>query len=108
MSDVLISYSVLNELNGSLKQIIVELDDAAGRTGALEHAIGTPCGRNELRNAVDEFESGWDDRRRFLREDIATVQQHVEEVGRAWEDWDLEASSSLSVDADETSQLPRS
>ncbi len=42
MSDVKISYSVLNELNGSLKQILVELEDASKRASALEAAIGDP------------------------------------------------------------------
>ncbi|GLI27938.1 hypothetical protein ARHIZOSPH14_21800 [Agromyces rhizosphaerae] len=107
MSDVLISYSVLNELNGSLKQILVELDEASNRSDQLEEAIGTPCGRGELRSRASSFESGWDDRRRYLRDDIAKVQQHVEETGAAWEDWDVEASKSLSVDAGETRDLPR-
>jgi DNA repair exonuclease SbcCD ATPase subunit len=106
MTDVKISYSVLNELNGSLKQIIVELEEASNRASALEDAIGDPCGRNDLREAAEEFEDGWDDRRKFLEEDIAEVQKHVEEIGKAWAEWDTEAAASLAVEANEAATLP--
>ena len=108
MSDVLINYSVLNELNGSLKQIIVELEEAENRADDLEDAIGDPVGRDDLREAAEEFEDGWDDRRKFLKEDIELVQQHVEEVGSKWAEWDTEASKSLKVEKDEAETLPRS
>ncbi|HET6672421.1 MAG TPA: hypothetical protein VFG92_03520 [Agromyces sp.] len=107
MSDgVLIPYEVLNELNGSLKQIIVEFDKAGDRSGALESAIGAPYGRTGLRDAADSFESAWDDKRETLKMDVEEIQKHVEEVGTAWTDWDTEASASLSVDRGETAALP--
>jgi len=106
MSDVVISFSQLNELNGSLKQIIVELDEAGQRSDRLEDAVQSPCGRSDLRNAVSEFESGWNDRRKALKSDIETVQQHVEEIGAAWSEWDLEAAQSLSVDRGDAPIVP--
>ncbi len=106
MSDVVIDYVVLNELNGSLKQIIVEFNDASKRSGSLMDAIGKPAGRDNLRNAAHNFESGWDDRRAKLLEDIEKVQQHVEKVGSGWAKWDTEAAQSLSVDKDAASKLP--
>ncbi len=39
-------------------------------------------------------------------EDIAKVQQHVEEIGKAWADWDTEAAASLAVEDDEAKKLP--
>lgn len=107
MSDgVLIPYEVLNELNGSLKQIIVEFDRAGDRSGALEAAIGSPYGRDGLRSAADSFEGAWNDKRETLKQDVEEIQKHVEEVGTAWTDWDTEASASLSVDEGETAALP--
>lgn len=107
MSDVLINYSVLNQLNGSLKQILVEFDQASKRENALESAIGKPDGRTKLKDLADEFESGWDDRRTALQKDIAEVQQHVDQVGKGWEQWDTEASKKLKVDADAAEKLPK-
>ena len=107
MPDVLIEYRVLNELNGSLKQIIVELEKAEDRASTLEGDIGDPCGRNRLREAAEEFEDGWDDRRAALREDLMKIQERVEATGRGWEEWDREASRDLAVEANETSTMPR-
>ncbi|WP_022889940.1 hypothetical protein [Agromyces italicus] len=108
MSDgVQIPYEVLNELNGSLKQIIVEFDQAGDRTGALEGAIGSPLGRNGLREQVDRFEGAWNDKRETLKQDVQELQKHVDEVGQAWVNWDTEASASLSVDQDESKNLPK-
>lgn len=94
-----IPYELLNELNGSLKRIAVEFDSAGSRSGALESAIGTPCDRTALRDAVDRFESAWDDKRDTLKADVLAFQERVDAIGRAWRDWDVEAGASLSVDA---------
>ncbi|WP_022889712.1 hypothetical protein [Agromyces italicus] len=107
MTDVLIEYSVLNELNGSLKQIIVELENAEHRASDLEGDIGDPYGRNRLREAAEEFEDGWNDRRGALKEDLMKIQERVEATGKAWADWDSEAAASLAVEANEVDTMPR-
>ena len=107
MTDVVVDYATLNELNHSLKQIIVELEKAERRSNDLEGAVGTPYGKTRLRDRVSEFESGWDDRRRVLKEDLLTLQDRVESTGREWENWDLDASRSGGVEIDEASTLPR-
>ncbi|MEJ3404461.1 hypothetical protein WDJ51_06930 [Rathayibacter sp. YIM 133350] len=107
MSDVLISFSVLNQLNGSLKQILVELEEAEEREGDLQDAIGRPCGRDKLRDRAHDFEGSWDDKRSKLKEDLGKVQQHVEQAGQGWQDWDTKAANSLKVDADAASKLPK-
>lgn len=107
MSDVLISYEILNQLNGSLKQILVEFEEASHRSDVLEGAIAEPCGRNTLKHRASDFESGWDDRRSKLKEDLAKVQEHVEQVGEGWQNWDTEASKSLKVDSNAAANLPK-
>ncbi|MBM7505723.1 hypothetical protein ACFPER_01305 [Agromyces aurantiacus] len=107
MTDVLIEYGVLNELNGSLKQIIVELEKAEQRASALEDAIGDPYGKDRLREAAEEFEDGWDDRRAALKEDLMKIQERVEATGKAWAEWDAEASRQLAVEANEVDTMPR-
>ena len=107
MTDVLIEYGVLNELNGSLKQIIVELEKAEGRADTLEGDIGDPYGKNRLREAAEEFEDGWNDRRSALKEDLMKIQERVEETGKAWERWDTDAARELAVEPNEASTLPR-
>jgi len=107
VTDVLIEYSVLNELNGSLKQIIVELENAEDRATSVEHDIGDPYGRNDLREAAEEFEDGWNDRREALKEDLMKIQERVESTGKAWEQWDRDVSAELAVEANEASTMPR-
>jgi len=104
---VQIPYEVLNELNGSLKQIMVEFADAAERADDLEAAIGSPLGRTGLRTQAGVFESAWNDKRETLRQDMEEVQKHVEEIGKGWVNWDTEAASQLSVDPGESNNLPK-
>ncbi len=99
MSDVVISFSLLNELNGSLKQIIVEFNEADKNADALQDAVKKPCGKDDLREKVHDFEGGWNNRREELQADIEKVQQHVEAVGAKWAEWDLDASKNLELDA---------
>ncbi|MFB8387758.1 hypothetical protein ACFC3F_11530 [Microbacterium sp. NPDC055910] len=107
MTKVIVEYSVLNELNHSLKQIIVEFEKAEGRGDALEGQIGAPYGKTRLRDEAAEFESGWNDRRRVLKEDLLTIQDRVESTGREWANWDLEASKSGGVEVNEVDTMPR-
>ncbi|WP_419818439.1 hypothetical protein [Glaciibacter flavus] len=107
MVDVLVEYSVLNELNGSLKQIIVELQEAESRATTLEGDIGDPYGRNKLREAAEEFEDGWDDRRKALKEDLMKIQERVEGTGQGWANWDTEVSSKLAVESNEADTMPK-
>jgi predicted nucleic acid-binding Zn-ribbon protein len=107
MSDVVITYSVLNELNGSLKQIITEFDKANARSDDLEADIGAPYGKTRLRDRAHTFEAGWDDRRKALQNDLMTIQERVEKTGQEWADWDLKASQANKVEADEAAHLPK-
>jgi hypothetical protein len=108
MSDVVISFSVLNELNGSLKQIIVEFNEAGKNADALQDAVQKPCGKDDLHDRVHDFEDGWNNRREELQGDIEKVQQHVEEVGKKWAEWDLDASKNLELDGNEAPIVPSS
>ncbi|MWB98197.1 flagellar protein FlgN [Agromyces seonyuensis] len=102
-----IPYDVLNRLNGSLKQIIVEFDRAGARGDALEAAIGRPFGRGGLRDAAGKFESAWNDKRDTLREKLEEIQQKVDQVGSGWADWDADASAQLRVESGDTTRLPK-
>ncbi len=96
--DINIPMELLSELNVSLKNIITEFDDAKSRSNALESAIGSPVGKDELRNEVDEFEGAWNDKRDTLKGHLEEIQKHVEETGQAWQDFDLESAKSFELD----------
>ena len=78
MNDVLIKFADLTTLNDALKKIVQEFDSAEKRADVLEGAIGDPYGRNDLREAVEDFEDRWDDKRDELRDGLKQVQEHVE------------------------------
>ena len=103
--DVIVTYEVLNELNGSLKQIIVEFEKAEGRSNDLEAAVGAPYGKTRLRDRAHSFEAGWNDRRGALKGDLEKIQERVEGTGREWADWDLEASKSTKVERNEVDTM---
>lgn len=92
---VLINYSDLKAVDESLKKIIQELKAASDRADDLEGAIGDPYGKNKLREAAEEFEDGWDDRRNALRDDIEKVQQQVAGVLDGFEKWDADTTAEI-------------
>jgi hypothetical protein len=96
MSDeVLIPLASMAELDQALKDIVIEFEDAGSRTDSLLDAIGRPFGRGGLRDAADEFEGAWDDKRETLKGHLVDLQEQVAAVKGAWEELDLELQSSL-------------
>lgn len=95
MNDVLVKFADLTTLNDALKKIVEEFDSAEKRADVLESAIGDPYGRNDLREAVEDFEDRWDDKRDELRDGIKKVQEHVQGVIEGFTDWDVETAASM-------------
>lgn len=106
MADVYVKVDHLNRLNGSLKQILVEFNDAAKRTDALQDMIGRPDGRSSLHDRTHDFEGGWDDRRNALIKKLGVIQAAVEGTCKGWQDFDLEAAESLKVQENDGANLP--
>ncbi|BDZ55483.1 hypothetical protein [Agromyces marinus] len=98
MSDVVVSYSRLSRLDRKLRAITAELEGAATRADVLEGAIGDPFGRNELREAVEDFEDRWNNRRKNLAADVANVQEHVHGVLEGFRAWDRETAAGFEAD----------
>ncbi|MEH6782090.1 MAG: hypothetical protein V7618_11075 [Rhodoglobus sp.] len=92
---VLIKYTELKAVGDNLKKIVEELKEASSRADVLEGAIGDPYGKNKLREAAEEFEDGWDDRRKKLLEDIEKVEQHVAGVLEGFEQWDTDTANEM-------------
>lgn len=106
MSDVYVKVDHLNRLNGSLKQIIVEFEDAGKNTDRLQDLIARPDGRSGLRDKTHDFEGGWDDRRNALIEKLKAVQAAVESTCTGWQDFDLELSRNLALEESAGDTLP--
>lgn len=106
MTDVYVKVDHLNRLNGSLKQIIVEFEDAEENTDRLQDLIGRPDGRSGLRDKTHDFEGGWDDRRKALIEKIKAIQAAVESTCKGWQEFDLELSRSLALEESAGDTLP--
>ena len=92
---VLIKYTELDEVNSHLKDIVAELEGAEDRADVLEDAIGDPYGRNDLREAVEDFEDRWNNKRKNLAEDTKKVQEHVQGVLDGFLKWDTETAAGL-------------
>ncbi len=108
MADAIwIKYTELEAVNGKLKDIVSELNDAGSRTDELCEAIGTPFYDGRLRDKADDFESRWDDKRKHLASDIDKVQKHVQGVLDGCKKWDEETAKHLEVDATGGASQPR-
>ncbi|GAB3618685.1 hypothetical protein GCM10027416_32420 [Okibacterium endophyticum] len=103
--DVNIPMSDLERLNSSLKNIVNEFENAGSRGDELEAAIGNPHGEGALRDEVDRFEGAWNDRRDTLKEDVKSLQERVQDVAKAWADFDDEAAANLDQ-TETTPQIP--
>ncbi|QTX05517.1 hypothetical protein [Agromyces archimandritae] len=90
---VLIKYTELSELNRKLKDIVAELEGAEDRADVLEDAIGDPYGKNRLREAVEDFEDRWNNKRKNLAEDTKKVQEHVQGVLDGFTEWDRQTTT---------------
>ena len=96
MSDeVLIPLASMAQLDQALKDIVIEFEDAGSRTDSLLDAIGRPFGRGGLRDAADQCEGAWDDKRETLKGHLVDLQEQVAAVKDAWEELDRELASSL-------------
>jgi hypothetical protein len=106
MTDVYVKVDHLNRLNGTLKQILVEFEDAERKTDQLQDSIKNPDGRSELREKTHDFEGGWDDRRNALKEKLANIQSAVEATCKGWQEFDLELSKNLALEENAGETLP--
>lgn len=93
--DVLIKFTELDEMNTFLKDIVAELEGASDRADELEDAIGDPYGKNNLREAVEDFEDRWNNKRKNLAADTKKVQEHVQGVVDGFREWDTKTAASL-------------
>ena len=90
---VLIKYTELEEVNSFLLEILAELEGAEDRADQLEDAIGDPYGRNDLREAVEDFEDRWNNKRNDLTRGTKKVQEHVQGVLDGFLEWDQGTAS---------------
>ena len=90
---VRVSYDDLGGLSTQLKNIVDEFESAGSRRRALQDAVDTPYDKNELKDAADNFEGRWDDRRKRLMDSCKTVADHLDSVIEAFKDFDEEAAS---------------
>ena len=85
---VAVSYDELGRLHRRLTWIINELEDATARRRELSQDIGSPYGKQRLRDVTTEFETRWDDKRADLLEDVRELRRRVRAVVDGFEDWD--------------------
>ena len=85
---VAVSYDELGRLHRRLTWIVNELENATARRRELSEDIGSPYGKQRLRDVTTEFETRWDDKRADLLEDVRELRRRVRDVVDGFEDWD--------------------
>lgn len=92
MADVSIKIAELDTVATSLSKIVEEFEQASSRADKLEDAIGDPFGRNELREAAEDFEDRWNNKRDELKDALQDIQEHVKGVVDGFQNWDSETA----------------
>lgn len=90
---VKVSYDQLGDLSSQLKSIVDEFEHAGGRADDLQDAVGKPYGESGLHDAAGDFEGRWDDRRKNLMESCKALAEHVDDVLKAFKDFDQDAAN---------------
>ncbi|MFL0565551.1 hypothetical protein [Microbacterium sp. 179-I 1D1 NHS] len=90
---VKVSYAELGELQTQLTSIIGEFENAGARRRDLEGAVGSPYGKNDLKDVAHDFEGRWDDRRKRLMESCKAVADQVKGLVEGFQEFDVEAGS---------------
>lgn len=80
MADFAVTYEKLEKLTQDLGPIIYEFEHAEDRADTLESAIGDPFDRSELREAAEDFEDRWNNKRDELKESLKTIRDAVDKV----------------------------
>ncbi|MGH3090602.1 MAG: flagellar protein FlgN [Rubrobacteraceae bacterium] len=80
MADFAVTYEKLEKLTKDLQPIIDEFEHAEDRADELESYIGDPFGRNDLREAAEDFEDRWNNKRDSLKESLGTIKDAVDKV----------------------------
>jgi hypothetical protein len=92
---VKISYDDLGALYTNLLATQIEFEEASKRSGDLSDDIGSPYGRDDLRDKTDDFEGQWDDRRNKLNEGLKAVSQQAKTVLEGFGDFDTQSAAEL-------------
>ncbi|MEU0313786.1 flagellar protein FlgN [Nocardioides sp. NPDC006273] len=95
--DFYIDLAQLNTVKDELGKITKEFEDAENNADDLEDAIGDPYGRNELREAAEDFEDRWNHKRDELKDSLNDVLEHIKGVIENVEKWDTDTAIQLSV-----------
>ena len=95
--DFYIDLGQLNTVKDELTSITKEFEDAEDRADDLEDAIGDPYGRNDLREAAEDFEDRWNHKRDELKDSLTDVLEHIKGVVDNVEKWDTETAIQLSA-----------
>jgi hypothetical protein len=98
VADVSIDLDHLSRLNGSLATILLEFDDVDRGRERLADFVGRPDDQTRLRDGVEEFEAGWDDRRAQLAQTLEGIRAAVEATCAGWEGFDVELSLRMGFD----------
>lgn len=95
--DFYIDLGQLNTVKDELAKITKEFEDAEDKADDLEDAIGDPYGRNELREAAEDFEDRWNHKRDELKDSLNDVLEHIKGVIENVEKWDADTAIQLSA-----------
>jgi phage-related minor tail protein len=95
--DFYIDLGQLNTVKDELAKITKEFEDAEDNADDLEDAIGDPYGRNDLREAAEDFEDRWNHKRDELKDSLNDVLEHIKGVIENVEKWDTDTAIQLSA-----------
>ncbi|MGO4681898.1 hypothetical protein [Microbacterium sp. 2MCAF23] len=107
MADVVrVTYAELQALQKELADVRDELEHAYTRGVALRDAVGHPYGEMLLHDAVDDFESRWDDRRVQLMDRCSELETRLTRVVTSIKDWDVRTNAASPAAASPAAASP--
>ncbi|WP_194410064.1 hypothetical protein [Microbacterium cremeum] len=91
--DVLLDRDRLRDALATLRTAATAFEDAAEINDTLESAIGTPHGKDKLRDRVGWFEANWSGNRKELIEKVDGVREGLRSILDGWDQWEADATA---------------
>lgn len=104
---VAIDLGVLSRFNGSLKQIVLSLDDTDKTFSSIQDAVLYPMQLSTFSARIGEVGSDWAKSRETLRSRLMALQERVETTGEGFREFDANTRIDQRLAPGEFERLPR-
>ncbi|UYQ77099.1 hypothetical protein OF385_13900 [Glutamicibacter sp. JL.03c] len=85
----------LDEIVADLGASTTDFKDASEIAKDIARSVGTPKGKGDLKDRVEDFENDWNDTREDLVEKLDGVHQQLKDIRDGFKEWDTKTQQAF-------------